>query len=97
MRTLLRVTIGNEAGNSAIQTGTLAKVMGEVFERIRPEATYFTTSSAGQRQALIVFDLKDPSDIPALCEPLFQKIGASIELEPVMTLDDLRKGLAAAH
>jgi hypothetical protein len=41
----------------------------------------------------MVFDLKDPSDIPSIAEPLFQSMNAKITLTPVMNAEDLMKGL----
>jgi hypothetical protein len=43
---------------------------------------------------LIFFDLEESSDIPAITEPFFQKVNASVELLPVMNQDDLRPGTA---
>jgi hypothetical protein len=45
---------------------------------------------------LIFFDLHEPSDIPAIAEPFFQTVGASIEFLPVMTPEDVQKGLEEA-
>ncbi len=45
------------------------------------------------RTAFIVFDLKDPSQLPAISEPLFSKLKATIEMFPVMNQEDLKKGL----
>jgi hypothetical protein len=44
----------------------------------------------------LVFDLKDPSDIPTIAEPLFMILKAKVEFTPVMNADDLQKGLKAA-
>jgi len=49
------------------------------------------------RSGYIVFDLKDPSDLPSICEPFFTELGAKIELVPVMTTDDVRKGVEKAY
>jgi hypothetical protein len=43
-----------------------------------------------------VLDLKDPSQIPPICEPLFSTVKATVELFPVMTRDELQKGLEQA-
>jgi len=40
-----------------------------------------------------VFDLKDPSQLPPISEPLFSKLNAKIQLFPVMNQEDLQKGL----
>jgi hypothetical protein len=46
------------------------------------------------RRVLIFFDLKDPTDIPAITEPFMQNANASVELLPVMNMDDLQAGMA---
>jgi hypothetical protein len=47
----------------------------------------------GIRTAFIVFDLKDPSELPALTEPLFSNLKANIRMFPVMNREDLETGL----
>jgi len=93
MRTMARVSIPAEAGNKAIKDGSLPKVMQQVAERWHPEAMYFTTFD-GRRTAFIVFDMADPSDIPGFAEPLFMGMDAEVQFAPVMTGDDLQKGLS---
>lgn len=93
MRVIARVVIPVESGNRAIQEGTIGTLMQNAAERWKPEAMYFTTF-AGKRSALIVFDLADPSDIPAFAEPFFSKLNAEVFLDPAMNADDLRNGLS---
>jgi hypothetical protein len=69
----------------------LNRVMGE----IKPEAAYFTALD-GKRTGLIFFDLQEPSQIPAIAEPFFGLVNAAIELCPVMTPEDVQKGLEEA-
>ena len=92
MRTLLRATMDVSASNKAVTDGSLAKVVKSTMEKFNPEACYFTTID-GCRSCLMVFDLKDPSDIPGIAEPLFQGMNAKITLTPVMNAEDLMKGL----
>jgi hypothetical protein len=40
------------------------------------------------------FDLAEPSQIIEVVEPLFSKLHAAVEIVPVMSADDLRKGIA---
>lgn len=95
MRMLLRISIPVVKGNQAIADGTLPQVLQRVLGSIKPEAAYFGTRE-GRRGAFIVFDLPDPSQIPVIAEPLFQELDAELEFSPVMNLEDLTKGLAAA-
>ncbi|WP_137992611.1 DUF3303 family protein [Streptomyces vilmorinianum] len=94
MRVMLRATVDTEAGNEGIKNGTLPKLMESMIERLKPEAAYFTPNE-GSRSCILVFDMQDASQMPGIAEPLFQQLGAKIEICPVMNADDLRKGLAA--
>jgi len=93
VRTLMRVTIPVEAGNTAVKSGRLPKVMNEQLARLKPEAAYFLADK-GLRTAYLVVDLKDASEIPSLAEPFFMEFNASVEFIPVMNADDLKKGLS---
>jgi uncharacterized protein DUF3303 len=95
MRTMLKVQMDVNASNEAIKDGRLGKVIATTMERWKPEAAYFTAVD-GCRGGYIVFDLEDPSDIPVICEPFFTELGAKIELVPVMTPDDVQKGVEKA-
>lgn len=92
---LLKVHLDTEASNKAYKKGSLAKTMESALENLHPEAAYFTTDE-GERTAFIVFDMQDPSQMPKLSEPLFEEFDAKISYTPVMNVDDMRKGLAAA-
>ena len=93
MRTLIRVSIPVAKGNQTLADGTLPRVLQEVLGQLKPEAAYFTTLD-GKRTALIVFDLKDPSQIPSVAEPFFNAFEAEVEFFPVMNQEDLSSGLA---
>lgn len=93
MRTLMRVQMDTETTNPMVADGSLQKSMMEAFVQLKPEATYFTPED-GCRCAYVVFDMKDPSQMPAIAEPLFQGMHAKVSFAPVMNLEDLQKGLA---
>lgn len=92
MRTLMKVKIDTEAGSRAIADGSLPQLMQETLGALRPEAAYFGPEN-GVRTAFIVFDMQDPSQLPAITEPLFSKVKATVEMFPVMNQEDLQKGL----
>ena len=99
MRILLRVSIPVEAGNAAAKAGTLGPTVERILASIKPEAVYFFADDNGNRCGSVVFDLQDPSQIPAISEPWFHAFNASVTLRPVMTPQDLAKAgpsLAAA-
>lgn len=95
MRTLVTVEMDTDAGNKAAAAGEIQKMMATLFDELKPEAAYFAPRD-GHRAAYIVFDMRDPSQIVEIAEPLFQKLGAKVSFAPIMNLDDLRKGLETA-
>lgn len=46
--------------------------------------------------AAFIVDIQSADQIPVLAEPLFSGMGANVELHPVMSLDDLKKGIPQA-
>ncbi len=80
--------------NAAVKNGTLAKTMQSMAELLKPEAAYFGPSEGG-RSCTFVFDMQDSSLLPTIAEPLFEGLGAKIEIQPVMNTEDMQKGLAA--
>lgn len=95
MRTLMIARLPVQRGNAAINDGSLERTIQNTLSALQPEAAYFFPYQ-GRRTAFIVFDLKDSSQIPSVGEPLFQALEAEVELMPVMSAEDLQKGLAAA-
>jgi hypothetical protein len=91
---MLRAQMPVEKGNHAIESGALEKVMKSLTQQFKPEATYFYPEN-GKRAFLMVFDMKDASQMPSLAERLFMELGAEVSLTPVMNPEDLKKGLEA--
>lgn len=91
MRMLMKVKMDTEAGSRAMEDGSMPQLMQETLGPLNPEAAYFGPEN-GVRTAFIVFDLQDPSQIPSICEPLFSKVKATVEMIPVMNQEDLQKG-----
>lgn len=93
MRMMMKLTAPVEKGNEAIKNGSLAKTIEALMAKIKPEAAYFG-SWDGVRSGLMFFDLTDASQLAEFAEPLFFALNATVEIVPVMTPDDLRRGLA---
>ena len=91
MRMLLRVSVPVDAGNAAAKNGTLGSTVERILADLKPEAAYFFADDDGQRSASIVFDMKDPSQIPAVVEPWFLAFNARVSLRPIMNPADLAK------
>ncbi len=92
MRVLLTAQLDTEKANRAIMDNTLPKTMASLLEQVKPECAYFGAKD-GVRTAFIVFDLKEPSDMPSVAEPLFQELGAKVTYTPVMNFEDVQGGL----
>ena len=90
MRFLLKVHIPVEAGNAAAKAGKLGTTIQSILAELKPEAAYFTDDH-GQRTGLIIVEMQEAAQIPAIAEPWFLAFNASIELHPVMVPADLAK------
>ena len=90
MRFLFKAEWPVEEGNAAIREGGLPDTLRSILDDLKPEATYFLASN-GKRTALLIVNMQDASQIPALAEPWFLAFHAAVEMVPVMTLDDLKK------
>jgi len=95
MRMLLKVSIPVEHGNDAAKSGALQRTIQSTMAALKPEAAYFY-SEDGKRTILMVFDMQGSWQLPATAEPLFEALGASIHLTPVMNAEDLARGFKEA-
>ena len=90
MRILLNVRIPHQPFNAAVKDGTVGSKLSRILDAIKPEAVYFTEQN-GQRGAVLIVDLADPSKIPSLAEPWFLTFEADVEFRIAMTPEDLKK------
>jgi hypothetical protein len=90
MRFMIHFTIPTEAGNEALKDPDFGKKMQELLRDLKPEAAYFTARH-GHRGGYIVLDMKDDSEMPAIAEPFFLWLKATVEFFPCMTPEDLGK------
>lgn len=95
MRFLIRAKIPTEAGNKMVQDPNFLKKLEEYINKVNAEASYFFEAE-GNRVAAFIIDMQSADQIPVLAEPLFSGMGAHVELHPVMSLDDLKKGIPQA-
>jgi hypothetical protein len=94
MRFMLTFQIGLEEGNAAVKDGTLGQTIQSILNEIKPEAAYFTDID-GSRGGYLIINMDDASRIVAIAEPLFLGLGASVKLQPVMTMEDLGRASEA--
>ena len=90
MRFMLTFRIPMDAGNAMIKDGTIVEVLQSVMEDLKPEAAYFGDIEGG-RGGYLVVNMEDASQIPAITEPLFLGVGATVKVHPVMIPEDLQK------
>ena len=84
-----------EHGNEAAKSGALQQSIQSTIEALKPEAAYFYPEN-GKRTAIMIFDMEGSWQLPKTVEPLFQNLGASIDLTPVMNGEDLQRGFEEA-
>jgi hypothetical protein len=95
MRMIMQVKIPTEEFNAAVRDGSIGQKIERILQETKPEAVYFTEYE-GQRGAIMIVDLKQPSQVPALAEPWFLLFNADVEFHVAMTPEDLgRAGLDA--
>jgi hypothetical protein len=92
MRFLFKISIPVEAGNKAAKDGF--SIIAKILEQQKPEAAYFIAEN-GMRTGIVVMEMSDVSELPALAEPWFLGLNASIEATPAMIPDDLKKAAPA--
>jgi len=94
MRFMITCRIPMDKGNELARNGSLGQTIQTIMEELQPEAAYFSDID-GARGGYIVVNMDDASQIPAMAEPLFLGLGATIQVHPVMIPEDLAKGMLA--
>jgi len=92
MRVLLKFTIPVEANNLNAISGSLAADLQSILAEQKPEAAYFFAQD-GKRGGIVILDLKDTAEIPAIAEPYFLAFNASVEISPVMNAEDFARAI----
>jgi hypothetical protein len=88
MRFMLTLLVPPEEGNAAMKDGRFMSAFKSVMEELQPEAAYFAEIE-GARGGYGVVNMDDAAQIPAICEPLFLGLGATVQIHPVFTLDGM--------
>jgi hypothetical protein len=95
MRFLILAKIPTEDGNKMVQDPNFLKKLESYINKIKAEAAYFFVAD-GNRVASFIVDVESADQIPILAEPLFSGMGAHVEFHPLMSFDDLKKGIPQA-
>ncbi|MEO5924466.1 MAG: panthothenate synthetase [Bryobacteraceae bacterium] len=90
MQFLVHLQFPVEPFNSYVRDGSIGGKIEKIMASIKPEAAYFTEHH-GTRGALLVVNVKNASDIPAIAEPWFLQFEADVEFRIAMTPQDLGK------
>jgi hypothetical protein len=85
---MLTVRIPPEEGNAAMKDGSFMPAFQSILEDLQPEAAYLAEIE-GARGGYFVVNMDDPSQIPAFVEPVFLGLGATVQIHPVFTPDDM--------
>lgn len=94
MRCMVTFRVPTQEANATIRDGTFPQTLQSIMEDLKPEAAYFTDVD-GARGGVFIVNMDDGSQLPAIAEPLFFGMGATVKVQVVMTLDDLQKATPA--
>jgi hypothetical protein len=94
MRFMITSRIPVEKGNELTKARSLDAIIHSIMEELKPEAAYFSDIE-GARVGYIVVNMDDASQIAAIVEPLYLRLGAAIQVYRVMTPEDLGKATPA--
>jgi hypothetical protein len=89
MKLMFTITFPTERFNAVAKAGNLGQKMMSIIEETKPVSIYF--SGQGTRGAVAVYDIKDDSQIPSICEPWFFTFNAGIDFSIAMSPEDLGK------
>jgi hypothetical protein len=90
MRMLMHVHLPLEPFNTAVRDGSAGPKIQRIIEAIQPEAVYFSEQD-GKRGGVLVVNVEDSSQVPALAEPWFLFFNAEVEFRIAMTPEDLAR------
>jgi hypothetical protein len=90
MKYILRIKMPNTKANEVIKDPEFGTKMKQVLEDVKAETAYFTTID-GLRGGYVVVNLNDPSELPRVSAPFFLWLDAEVEIQPIMTIQDLGK------
>jgi hypothetical protein len=83
--------------STVVLTGPGSGNTHTLVEKVCHLLEHHVGTDGGVRCVHVFFDLEDASDIPAFTEPFMQNANASIELLPVMNMEEQQAGMAKLH
>ena len=88
MRFMLTFRLPMEEGNALVKDGRIGPTLENILDDLKPEAAYFAEIE-GARGGYLVVHVDDASQIPAIVEPLYLGLGATVQIHPVLTPEDM--------
>jgi len=95
MRLMMTFRIPTEAGNRAGAQHTIGQAIEKLIADTGATDAYFFMQD-GMRAGVVFFEESDQANLPRYNEPLMESLGAQIAIQPVLNLDDLKRGLGGA-
>ena len=83
-----------DAGNELARQGKIGETAETILEDLKPEAAYFA-AVGGNRGCYLIVNMDNASQLPAIAEPWFLGMNATIEAVPVMLPEDLERAGSA--
>jgi hypothetical protein len=90
MKMILTVEFPLEPFNSLVREKKAGALIGRILAELKPEVAYFGEQDGG-RGGIMVVNVTEASQIPALAEPFFLNFNASCKFRVAMTPEDLGK------
>jgi len=94
MRFMVEFRVPTQYGNDAVRSGRIEKVVKKLVEEFKPEGMYFYPAD-GLRAGCLFIQSEDPAICAAIGERMWFGWQAEVKVTPVMTAEDLGKGLGA--
>jgi hypothetical protein len=94
MRFMITYRVPTDTGNAAIKEGKMPQALQSIMEDLKPEAWYFTVVD-GARGGHIIVNMDDASELAAVVEPLYFALGATTEVQLVLTAEDFPRATPA--
>ena len=93
MRVMVKFTLpASEETNVRVRDGSIVQTMETILANLQPEAAYFGPTD-GKRGGYLILNMEGESELVTKLELFWLELGATIEIFPLSSVDDLRAGL----
>jgi hypothetical protein len=93
MRVMVKFTLpASEETNIRVRNGSIVQTMETILANLQPEAAYFGPTD-GKRGGYLILNMEGESELVTKLELFWLELGATIEIFPLSSVDDLRAGL----